>query len=108
MTEESLFDIVMEELLEEALKDGVITEEERAIIDSFRVDLSSYQDILRRAQRDGVISGDEVRQLDTLRLQVSENARKVALSDEVVSDDEQALIRKFFDVMLKNRSREMK
>ena len=58
---------LVRDLMVEANKDGIITEEERKLIDTVSVDLETYFDALNHALEDGIITPDEEEKLEEIK-----------------------------------------
>lgn len=81
-----------ENMLEQALKDGKITEDEYNILYKVREKYGAYFDALKEAAEDGMITDEEGDRLREIRREMYETAWKEALKDERVTEDESALL----------------
>ncbi|MEE8358280.1 MAG: hypothetical protein V3R82_02605 [Candidatus Hydrothermarchaeales archaeon] len=75
-----------------ALDDGIITEDERALLKALFEDLKEYNFWLQDAFDAGAIRCSEERVVKDLFLKIYENAAKTALDDGVITRDERALL----------------
>ncbi|OLS28758.1 MAG: hypothetical protein HeimC2_04880 [Candidatus Heimdallarchaeota archaeon LC_2] len=97
--EESLFQLTIRELMEAAKKDGVITPEEKDIIDQVRVDADSYNMMLEESLTDGTINEQESERLNDLKQMIIDRAELIAKVDGEFDDDEQFLLKKLSDIL---------
>ncbi|MFQ5975824.1 MAG: hypothetical protein ACE5J5_05885 [Candidatus Hydrothermarchaeales archaeon] len=81
-----------QKMLERALEDGYISEDEHALLDSISKTFGIYDNSLKEAIKDGVISDDEEEKLRDLRKKIYEEALKVALTDNEITEDEKAIL----------------
>ena len=99
MKNEDLFAMTISKLMEEANKDGVITEDEMEIIKQVEVDADSYSLVLAEAEDDGVIDENEAKFLGDLKSLILERAETIAGLDDVISEDEKALLGKLSEIL---------
>jgi len=99
MTDENLFSLTITKLLEEANKDGVISEDELEIIKQVEVDADSYALVLAEAIDDGMIDDKEAAFLNELKSLIMERAETIAGLDDIVSEDEKALLAKLSEIL---------
>lgn len=83
---------VMEDLIDLALSDDKITDEEQEILFSINDNLQEFVKLSIKSVSDNVISDKESDKLKQLQTKIIEDANKVALKDSNVTDDEKALI----------------
>ncbi len=81
-----------QEMLERALEDGYISEDEHALLDSISENYGIYEKSLKKAIEDGIISDVEEENLGNLRKKIYEDALKIALADGIITDDEKAIL----------------
>ncbi|MFQ6136957.1 MAG: hypothetical protein ACE5PM_07240 [Candidatus Hydrothermarchaeales archaeon] len=79
-------------MFEKALKDGYISEEEHALLDTISGNYGIYESSLKDALEDGIIDDDEEVRLRNLRKKIYEVALSTALNDGVITDDEKAIL----------------
>lgn len=72
--------------------DGMITEEEKSIINNVEENLSEYKEILLQAKNDNESRNINKLELFQARMRILQKAMSSALEDKKVSDDEKALI----------------
>ena len=77
--------------LEQAVSDGVISAEERQVLDQLRIDIDQVREKLSEVQ-----TGDPgyLRELDSVKARIVQNAIKVVLEDGYASDNERDILRK--------------
>lgn len=83
---------LLSSMTNKALDDGIITEDERALLKSVFDDLKDYNWWLQEALSDGVIDLSEEKRLKNLLYKIYENTWKTVIVDDVVTDDERALL----------------
>ena len=91
VTENPIAD-VMRRLIEVAEADGIVTDEEAAILSQIEVTLERYNYALKQALEDKVITKEESRKLMKLRNEVARAAREQSKWDGYISEDEEALV----------------
>lgn len=98
------FDQLLKELFEQALSDGIVTDEENDLISQIEVDSEELTKAIFAAYVDGVITEEESEHMIALKQKLMERAENVANSDGIISKDENdllsrlsALISKYFD-----------
>ncbi|MHA2504687.1 MAG: hypothetical protein ACXAE3_17680 [Candidatus Kariarchaeaceae archaeon] len=79
-------------LIETAAKDGVITQEEVDLIDTFEVSLKKYEGALREAYADGIITLDEENRLHSIKDYIIEGGKLMADLADGISKDEMNLL----------------
>lgn len=97
--DESVFELTIRELMNAAKNDGIITPEEKDIIDQVRVDADSYSLILKESLSDGIIDSKEAERLDDLKQMIIERAELIARVDGALDTDEQNLIKKLSEIL---------
>lgn len=86
-----------------ALEDGVITEDEKAILNQIKLDMKSFRELIEKAEDDGVITNEEKQQIDELRKQLLKNAYNVTTSDHVITKDERAIMSTMIKLLVHER-----
>lgn len=100
MTElNSIFEITMKELWKVAMKDGIITPQERDILEQVQIDADSYALMLEECLQDGTITKEEAAKLDYLKNLITDRAYVTATIDGKVDRDEGNLIAKLAEVI---------
>ncbi len=94
---------VLRELMLEAKRDGKVTKDEEALIDSVAIDLATYHDALIQALEDHVIDKEEERHLEELKETILSKVYYIARLDEVITTDEKALIEKLAAYIIERR-----
>jgi len=94
---------LVRDLLVEAGRDGKITADEQALIDTVSVDIGAYQEALEQALADGVVTKEEEAQLESFKQDMLRRVHFIARQDDVGTRDEFALIRKLAAYMVDHR-----
>jgi hypothetical protein len=89
-------------LMEVANEDGFVSSDEIEIIKQAEVDVDSYTTVLKEALADGIIDEKEKTFLDELKSLIIERAETIATLDDVVSDDEKAMLSKLSEILAKH------
>lgn len=97
--ETELLTQTIKQLMEIAEKDGIVTTEEREIIEQVKFDSDVYQLMLNDAYEDDVISEAERANLEKLKDMILQRAEIVANLDDVITEDEQNLLEKLSEVL---------
>ena len=79
-------------LLNTAMKDGVITEEEEKLLKTILQSIEEFEKLLRKAKEDGIITEKEEEELFNLREKIWEKAYAVAKEDKNISIDEHEIL----------------
>jgi len=82
----------MMHLIQTAANDGIITEEEADLIDSFEISLKKYERALVMAFEDGIIDEEEETLLTEIKDKIIENGSQVADLDGISKDEMNLLI----------------
>ncbi|MBX7079382.1 MAG: TerB family tellurite resistance protein [Nannocystaceae bacterium] len=85
-------DAIMNELRVVARLDGRITADERAILRGMDAHLHAFEELLGRIAEDRVLDFEEFGQLRTARQAILDDLLRIALADDVVTDDERSLL----------------
>ncbi|MFV2014247.1 MAG: hypothetical protein ACC656_02375, partial [Candidatus Heimdallarchaeota archaeon] len=94
---------LIRDVLIEAERDGTLSQDEKQLINSIKVDLPTYEDALKKAQEDNVITKEEENELNSIKERILQNVINLARKDDLVTDDERALIRKLAGYMANRR-----
>ncbi len=92
-------DAIMAELRIVARLDGRITADERALLRGMDEHLHVFDDLAARIREDSVVDFDEFRQLRTTRQVILDDVLRIALADDVVSDDERGLLIRVLELL---------
>lgn len=92
------FEEIIVQLFQTAGEDGVVSEEEGAIIMKVKQDLQKYIDGLKQSQQ-GDNSLTQSMQLIELKNDIISNAGVIAAGDYEITDDEKVLIRKLIELL---------
>lgn len=84
---------LLELLRHQALKDGIITPDEDAIIASATWNLAKFNEIIEKAEEDGVITDEEFEEIDFFLAQIKRDPEILAKRDGVVTEDEASLLK---------------
>ncbi len=93
------FPNLIQELFTQAEQDGVITEDERKIIDQVKIDLKLFNSAHEKALADNIIDEEESRNLQKLRDNILERAIEKSKADGYVERDERDLLKKLLKVI---------
>ncbi len=80
-------------LLNTALEDGVITPEERLLLENISENYREYHEALNEALVDGVIGDDEAEHLRDIREKMYSDALKIAMENGIMSKDENSILK---------------
>jgi len=92
-------DAIMGELRIVARLDGRITADERALLRGMDEHLHAFDELTQRIREDRVVDFDEFRQLRTTRQHILDDVLRLALADDVVSDDERGLLVRVLELL---------
>lgn len=92
-------DAIMNELRIVARLDGRITADERALLRGMDEHLHAFDELALRIREDRVVDFDEFRQLRTTRQLILDDVLRIALADDVVSDDERGLLVRVLELL---------
>ncbi len=90
---------IMAELRTVAKLDGRITTEERALLRGMDTHMLAFQELLVRIDEDRVVDFDEFQQLRLTRQHVLDDLMRIALADDVISDDERGLLVRVLELL---------
>ncbi len=85
-------EMIYQKLLEQALKDGVITEDEDKLLLQARERIRDYQKFVDEALEDGIVTVKEHTKLLRLQDKLIRSLENEALKDNVVTEDEKLLL----------------
>ncbi len=89
-----------QKIKEKAMADGIITEDEAAILKTIEKHIEIYEDLVNKALEDGVITQDEKNELIDFEEKIMSEAYFTAEADQVITEDEAELVKlliKIFD-----------
>ncbi|OLS22582.1 MAG: hypothetical protein HeimC2_29070 [Candidatus Heimdallarchaeota archaeon LC_2] len=95
----SIFETTMRELWKVATQDGIITPEEKDILEQVQIDAVSYAVMLEECIQRGTITKEEASKLDYLKNLITDRAYVTATIDGKVDRDERNLIAKLAEVI---------
>lgn len=101
------FDKLVDELKTIALEDGVITEEEQAILDKVEAEKESFLRIFARLGKAGFLDHHDKQYLEKITERFVPSVEQVADQDNNISKDEAALLRKIVTYFEANKDRFM-
>lgn len=84
---------LLELLRRQALKDGVITDDEDSIIASATWNVAKLLDVVEKAEEDGVITPKESEEIDFFLAQIKRDPEILANRDGIITNDEAALLK---------------
>ncbi len=88
-------------LLDKAKEDGVITDEEQAILDQVKINIDDYEKLLHRALDDNIITEDEAKELRNSRAKMLDTAWVTADKDAEIDSDEASLLNLLLSLLKK-------
>ena len=88
-------------LLEKAKEDGVITEEEQAILDQVKINMEDYEKLLTEALEDQIITEEEAKELRNSRAKMLDVAWLTADKDAKIDKDEAGLLNLLLNLLKK-------
>lgn len=98
-------DVVVQDLLNKvifvALDDGIITQDELAILKQVKLDINTIRDKLKSHEDELESNSTEAKILDEFSKNIVQNAYEISQTDEVITDDERKLINTLIKVLLK-------
>jgi hypothetical protein len=92
-------DEIMAELRTVAKLDGRITTDERALLRGMDTHMLAFHQLLVRIDEDRVVDFDEFQQLRLTRQHVLDDLLRIALADDVISDDERSLLVRVLELL---------
>ncbi|MCY3412881.1 MAG: hypothetical protein INQ03_14685 [Candidatus Heimdallarchaeota archaeon] len=84
---------IVNQLFDQAVKDGIITDEEYILIQSIEFEMDRYLEGLNFALEDGIITEMEKEKLIKLQKAIVAKAEHTAAADGIVDEDEKELLR---------------
>lgn len=90
---------VMEDLIEIAVADKNISEEEQKILFSINKNLEQYARLIIESISDNEITDEEKEDIAMLEQKIIDDANNIALNDENLSDDEKKLLYRLIDTI---------
>jgi tellurite resistance protein len=90
-----------------ALDDGVITAEEKAILNQIKIDMQIFRDTIEQAEADGSITIEESKKLDEIKKQLLSNAYNITTNDHVISPDERKIMSKLIKILIHEKEEEV-
>jgi hypothetical protein len=89
----------LRELLKVALEDGQISGDEHILLREIISDLKKYSELLENAVSDGILDFTEHQLLVAARHNLRDKAYLLAMGDEVITQEEQALLDKLTEII---------
>ena len=83
---------INKKLLTIASQDGIISKDEKALIDSVKKNIAKYFAVLNESYDDDIITSDEQNSMYRIRKQILDEALQVAKQDNQVTQEEFALL----------------
>ena len=93
------FEDTILKLFEKAGEDGLISDDEGAIIMGIKLDLNEYIKAVKTAEEDGKITMEEALELEELKNKIVLKAGIIAAKDYTFKKDEQKLIKKLIEIL---------
>ncbi len=85
-------DVIFQKLLQEAIRDGRLSEDEDRILSSAKKAMVNYKSFVDEALKDGVVTIKEHSRLLELQNELLRTVENEAALDNVISEDEKLLI----------------
>ncbi|OLS25715.1 MAG: hypothetical protein HeimC2_17710 [Candidatus Heimdallarchaeota archaeon LC_2] len=101
MNEQSDMQKLYAKLLDKALEDGIITEEEQAILDDVKMNIGDYEKLLSEALEDEIITEKEAKDLRNSRAKMLDMAWLTADKDAEIDPDEAGLLNLMLNLLKK-------
>lgn len=89
----------LRELLQVALEDGVISNDESILLKEIISDLKKYSEMLENAVSDGILDFAEHQKLVAARHNLRDKAYLLAIGDEIITPEEEALLEKLTQII---------
>lgn len=86
-------------MAEVAKENGIISYQEFEILKQVRYDVNDYQNALKKALDDGIITSDENQILTKMKDDILKNVITVANFDKIVDDEEKGMIKKITEII---------
>ena len=86
-------------MAEVAKENGIISYQEFEILKQVRYDVNDYQNALKKALDDGIITSDENEILTKMKDDILKNVITVANFDKIVDDEEKGMIKKITEII---------
>jgi len=98
-------DVVVQDLLNKvifvALDDGIITQDELAILKQVKLDINTIREKLKNHEDQLERSSTEAKILHEFSKNIVQNAYEISQNDKIITDDERKLINTLIKVLLK-------
>lgn len=106
LTENELDEIadLMSRLLIQSHEDGIVGDDESALLFDIKSNLKKYVRLLRKAATDGTIDEGEKLVLEEFRRKIVEDAYTIARKDRVITKDERDLIMILIRKLIRDRN----
>ena len=101
MDDQSDMQKLYDKLIDKAKEDGVITEEEQAILDQVKINIEDYEKLLSEALDDNIITEDEAKELRNTRAKMLDSAWITADKDAEINPDEAGLLNLLLNLLKK-------
>lgn len=101
MQNKHLITLVGSSLVGTALKDKIISDDEKSLILNMLMRLDEYELILGQALEDGILTESEKEKLIEVRTKIIDDTKNVTLNDHDITDEEQELIGRLGQIVSK-------
>jgi len=92
-------------LVKQALKDGVISDDENQMLAAANSHLKGFKELFDKAGEDGVITPEERKSLEFTRDEIISKVEQVGMEDGVMSPDEEAILKVLNELISKEIDR---
>ncbi len=88
----------------QAVQDGIITPEEKSLLDKIKIDMRKYKELLNTALEDGIITDDEEKALSDFRKRLLRSAYEISRKDHNIDRDEREIISLLVKLLIHHES----
>lgn len=90
-----------EALRQVMMRDGKVSVQESILLARAMENIAKFKNVLEEALEDNVISEEEREQLQTIRHKIYGESFNIAMVDQIISEDEAAMLRKLMEIVSK-------
>ena len=85
-----------------AEEDGIITKEERDLLNQIKIDLKKYNELLQQALEDDIITEEEQKTLHQFKKKLLKSAYDLSRKDNIIDRDEREIISLLVKLLIHN------
>ena len=93
---------ILTQIFIQAEEDGIITKEEKELLNQIKIDLQEYNSLLKNALEDGVITEDEEKMLHQFKKKLLKSAYDLSRKDNLIDKDEREIISLLVKLLIHN------